>query len=95
LPLSPERSYALQAFWLVLAACWLGGCATSPPPPPAPTAAAPTVNLAGFSAAFRSGYGDGCASVNAPHKRDEARYKAEQDYALGWRDGYDICRRRR
>jgi hypothetical protein len=96
--LNPESGYLCRALWLplVLAAFWLGGCATSPTPPPAQqTAPAPAVNLAGFPAVFRSGYGDGCASANASRRRDEARFKSEPDYAQGWRDGYDICRRRR
>jgi hypothetical protein len=70
---------------------WLAGCATAPPP----SAGQPDVNLAGFPPEFRAGYSDGCASVNAPRRRDEARFKADANYAQGWRDGYDICRRRR
>jgi hypothetical protein len=79
-----------RRWWLsALAAITLAGCAT-PPAPPAKAA----VNLTGFTPDFRAGYGDGCASVNAARRRDEARYKADVQYAQGWRDGYDVCRRR-
>lgn len=80
----------LPALLILIAAA---GCATQPQPP-AP-AAAPAVNLSGYPPAFRQGYTDGCASVNAARQRDEARYKSDANYAQGWRDGYDICRRRK
>jgi hypothetical protein len=70
----------------------LAGCATSPPS--SSTAKPPPVNLSGFPPEFRAGYSDGCASVNAARRRDEARFKADANYAQGWRDGYDACRRR-
>jgi hypothetical protein len=76
---------------LMMAVALVAGCAGRP----APTPAAPGVNLAGYSPAFRAGYADGCGSVDAARKRDETRFKADTDYAQGWRDGYDICRRRR
>ena len=82
------------------AAALAAGCAGQPattttPPPRPPTAAAPGINLAGYSPAFRAGYADGCGSVDAARKRDEARFKADADYAQGWRDGNDICKRRK
>ena len=83
----------------------LAGCAgqqtgpTQPgeaPPPTPPTATKPGINLSGYSPAFRAGYADGCNSVDAgARKRDEARFKAETDYAQGWRDGNDICKRKK
>jgi len=51
--------------------------------------------LSGYSPAFRAGYADGCGSVDAARKRDEPRFKADADYAQGWRDGNDICKRRK
>jgi len=74
---------------LVAVALLLGACATAKPPPP-------KVNLAGFPPAFRDGYADGCQSAkpfSAKH-RDDARYARDTQYASGWRDGYDICRKR-
>lgn len=85
----------------LLIAALLAACAAQPPAtttepaPRAPTAAAPGINLAGYSPAFRAGYADGCGSVDAVRKRDESRFKADTDYAQGWRDGNDICKRRK
>ena len=66
----------------------VAGCASQP------TLPAPAVNLSGYPLEFRQGYADGCASVNAARKRDEARFKIDVNYAQGWRDGYDICGKR-
>jgi hypothetical protein len=85
--------------WLLLAAvvvCFTG-CATSPlssSSSSSSSAAPPAVNLSGFPPAFRAGYSDGCASVNAARRRDEPRFKSDASYAQGWRYGYDVCRRR-
>lgn len=83
-------------------AALIAGCANAPsttfeggPAPPKP-AAAPAVNLTGYSPAFRAGYTDGCASAGtAARTRDEPRFKSDADYAQGWRDGNDICKRRK
>jgi len=40
---------------------------------------------------FRQGYTDGCASVNAARKRDEARFKSAANYAMGFGRG-DLLR---
>ncbi len=76
----------LLVFLTLIAAA---GCTTQSQPP------APAVNLSGYPPEFRQGYADGCASVNAARKRDEARFKSDANYAQGWRDGYDICQRRK
>jgi hypothetical protein len=84
----------------LLLAAWLAGCAgvsqTLPserPPearPPAP------VNLSGYNATFKQGYADGCASAGSSSpRRNEARYKSEMDYQMGWNDGYGVCGKRR
>lgn len=74
------------------------GCASAPAPDPqsTPTPKA-TVNLSGFPAEFKQGYADGCLSArpNTARTRNEERYKSDTNYAQGWRDGYDICRRRK
>lgn len=63
-----------------------GGCG-------APETKAPNVNLTGYPPVFRAGYVDGCNSARRPGnpKKDEERFKNEPQYAAGWRDGYDIC----
>jgi len=87
------------------AAALIAGCATepttttapapAPTQPRAPTAASPGVNLSGYPPGFRAGYADGCSSVGAAMKRDETRFKTDSEYAQGWRDGNDICKRRK
>jgi len=89
----PGKIKNLPVLLIILIAA--AGCATqSQPPAPAP---APAVNLSGFPPEFRQGYTDGCASATpgAARQRDDASYKADANYAQGWRDGYDICRRRK
>ncbi|MBI2292102.1 MAG: hypothetical protein HYU73_17635 [Betaproteobacteria bacterium] len=73
----------------VLALALMAGCASQPARAPQPK-----VNLSGFPPEFGQGYADGCASVNAARKRDEARFKSDANYAMGWRDGYSICKPR-
>ena len=71
----------------------LAACATQQAPSqPAPGSA---VNLSGYPPEFREGYKDGCASVGASRVRNETRFKADAQYASGWRDGFDICSRKR
>lgn len=55
------------------------------------------VNLAGYPPAFHAGYMDGCESAKRPTgaSKDQERFKNDPQYALGWRDGYDICARRK
>jgi len=57
-------------------------------------APAPRVNLSGYSAEFKQGYADGCASTSGATRRDAARFDAEPRYARGWQDGYAICGKR-
>ena len=79
----------MRIFFIIISAALVAGCAGHP----APTPEAPGVNLSGYPPAFRAGYADGCGSVNAARKRDEARFKSDASYRQGWQDGYDICRR--
>lgn len=84
------------------------GCATQPrtveSPPPGDTRSSPSqpsvqrpppVNLSGYSAAFKQGYTDGCASVRGATRRDETRYRSDTDYMMGWSDGNSACRAKR
>jgi hypothetical protein len=79
-----DRKRLLVAGLALLAA----GCTSQSTPP--------AVNLSGYPLEFRQGYADGCASANpaAARKRDATRFKDDANYAQGWRDGYDICRKR-
>jgi hypothetical protein len=56
-----------------------------------PAAPASNYNLAGYSAAFKEGYADACAS---PRRRSAQRYKSDTDYQMGWNDGSSMCRGR-
>jgi len=78
----------------------VGGCATSsqkststsPPPKYHPQ----NVNLSGFPPAYKAGYQDGCDSVNSSEKqKDIKRFKSDSQYAQGWRDGFDLCKKKR
>jgi hypothetical protein len=77
----------MRSIPVLAALALLSACATSSPPK--------QVNLAGFPPAFRAGYADGCQSAkpDAAKRRDEQRFRKDTQYASGWRDGYDICRR--
>ncbi len=73
---------------VLVAVTLIAACATPKPSPP-------NINLAGFPPAFRDGYSDGCQSAKpgAFKRRDETRFTQEPQYARGWRDGNDICRK--
>lgn len=66
----------------------LAGCAQSPGP-------VQEINLSGFQPAFQEGYRAGCSSATGGMNKDEKRYKTDSQYALGWNDGYDICKRKK
>jgi outer membrane PBP1 activator LpoA protein len=74
---------------VLICAVVLAGCAGSPPP-------GKSINLSGYSSAFKEGYADGCDSARGLlTRKDEARYRDDADYMMGWNDGYGICRRRK
>jgi hypothetical protein len=77
----------------VLAACAQAPLSQNRSSAPIASAGA-NANLSGFPPEFRQGYADGCASAKGPRVRDEARNREQPQYASGWRDGFDICRRR-
>jgi hypothetical protein len=53
----------------------------------------PNVNLSGYPPAFKDGFRDGCDSLRGNYRRDGARFGKDNDYTLGWQDGYSICGR--
>ncbi len=70
-----------------LAALALAACADS--------GSGARVNLSGFPPAFQQGYSEGCESAGTRRtRRDQGRYRADEDYMQGWNDGYSVCRRR-
>lgn len=75
------RAGAAQA----IAVLALAGCAES----------GRQMNLSGFPPAFQQGYSEGCQSASTRHtRRDDGRYRTDEDYMQGWNDGYSGCRRR-
>lgn len=64
------------------------------PPGPLPPSTRPIYNLAGYPAAAREGYIDGCetAKRTAYGSKDDERYKTDEQYRMGWDDGFSICR---
>ncbi|MGQ0751481.1 MAG: hypothetical protein ACT4PS_13165 [Betaproteobacteria bacterium] len=101
----PDR---FQLLFLVAVAAAGAGCAMQPrtveSPRPADSSTTPAqpsvqrpppVNLSGYSAAFKQGYTDGCASVRGTTRRDDARYRSDSDYMMGWSDGNSACRAKR
>ena len=85
----------MRRFVMALVTVLTAGCASPPAPPSKPEPdSRPSVNLSGYPTEFRQGYADGCASVNTVRKRDDARFKSDANYAMGWRDGYSICKPR-
>lgn len=92
-----------RSVWVLMLIC--AGCATQPrsssepsrssrPAQSAPSAAQPPVNLSGYSPAFKQGYTEGCASARGATRRDDARYRSDTDYMMGWSDGYSVCQSR-
>lgn len=67
-----------------MAALALAGCAD----------AGGQTNLSGFTPAFQQGYAEGCRSASARRtQRNDGRYRADEDYMMGWNHGYSRCRR--
>lgn len=57
-------------------------------------AARPAYNLAGYPPAAREGYIDGCESAKRTRyaRRDAKRMGGDPQYAMGWNDGFSICK---
>lgn len=76
---------------LIVLTVLITGCATDRGAPTSrQTAPATRYNLTGYSAAFKQGYADACAS---PRRRSEQRFKSDADYQMGWSDGNFLCSR--
>ena len=86
----------------------VAGCAAVPPAPPPsqPESAAqaqqrrehasrPTYNLAGYPPAVKEGYIDGCESAKHTSyaRKDAKRMDDDAQYAMGWNDGFSICKK--
>lgn len=52
----------------------------------------PRFNLSGYSATFKQGHADGCASAGGRQRRDERLFRDNADYMMGWNDGRSACK---
>jgi hypothetical protein len=64
---------------------------------PLPASTLPAYNLSGYPPAFKDGYIDGCETGKGSSYsfKDERRLAADNQYRMGWSDGFDICRSKR
>ncbi len=84
----------------LLAGCVATQPQTAPSPPSPPSGATaprsvPNVNLSGYPPAFKEGFTDGCDSLRGNYRRDANRFGKDNNYTLGWQDGYSICGRQK
>jgi hypothetical protein len=72
---------------------------SAPPATPAapsvqvPSRPLPNINLSGYPPAFKEGFRDGCDSFRGSYRRDNGRFGKQNDYTIGWQDGFSICQR--
>ena len=100
------RRHAPTLFPLLLLAAACAAPRIAPPPdkpePPAAAekrrqqAARPTYNLTGYPPAVREGYIDGCETAKGTRygRKDAKRFAADDQYQMGWNDGFGICGKR-
>lgn len=81
----------LRVLGYVLAGAVLAGCAG-----PKSSYQPQNVNLSGYPPAYRAGYQDGCDTARQliGTRKDAERFKTDSQYANGWRDGHDLCKRK-
>jgi hypothetical protein len=89
-----------KAVLCMVAAITLQACAMSFPAPgdvsqtTLPASTRPAYNLSGYPPSFKEGYIDGCetAKGSAYGKKDPQRFGSDNQYRMGWSDGFDLCR---
>ncbi len=81
-------SRALRIMACVLPAVLLAACGTAIQQ----NQQKPRFNLAGYSATFKQGHADGCASASGRQRRDERLFRDNADYMMGWNDGRSACK---
>jgi len=91
-----ESMHASMRRWVILLLPFIvAACASNEnlrPGAEHPATVTGSVNLSGFPPEFRKGFTDGCSA--ARWGDSAARPKAEGQYAVGWRDGFDYCKPR-
>ena len=88
------RSIAACFMIIALAGCVAAEQVRRPAATPRPSAR-PAYNLAGYPAAFKDGYIDGCetAKKSSYALKDKRRFDNDKQYRLGWNDGFSLCKR--
>jgi hypothetical protein len=79
----------------IVAIAVVAGCASDPGLRPGarnPGKVTDSINLSGYPPEFRQGFTDGCAAARADP--GATRPRVEGQYAVGWQDGFDYCKRR-
>ncbi len=101
------RCFAGITIAALFAACATLSPTQQQPPPPQPSAPGssapsasspaqrplPNINLSGYSPTFKEAFRDGCDSFRGSYRRDNNRFGKDNDYTIGWQDGFSICRR--
>jgi hypothetical protein len=82
-------------FSLFTVLCVISGCKTLPSESERETnKQTANLNLSGYPKAFQEGYADGCSTAKSLVKQQNAtRFKTDTQYAQGWRDGNDLCKK--
>jgi hypothetical protein len=79
----------------ILSIAAAAGCATEKdlrPGAPNPAKVTDSINLSGYPPEFRRGFTDGCTAARA--NAAATRPPGEGQYLVGWKDGFDYCKRR-
>lgn len=74
----------LRNLALMLVVAVTAACATRAEPP--------RFNLSGYSAVYKRGHADGCATAGGTQRRDAKLYREDADYMMGWNDGRSACK---
>ncbi|UJP05659.1 MAG: hypothetical protein LZF61_01400 [Nitrosomonas sp.] len=94
------------SFFLIVIMMLAAGCGGLPiqqpipgkkpvrPAGPLPESAKPKYNLTGYPESTQQGYIDGCETAKSTKWafKDLNRYQKDEQYRMGWDDGYSLCR---
>jgi len=84
-----HRNLSIARIAVAAAVVLFGAVACTQPRP-----VGPTVNLSGYSQAFKDGFAAGCKTARGNPTKDAERQRSDTDYRLGWDDGLSVCAKR-
>ncbi|MDP1951526.1 MAG: hypothetical protein Q8K59_10625 [Nitrosomonas sp.] len=63
------------------------------PSAPLPPSTRPAYNLSGYPPTMKEGYIDGCETAKKTRygQKNKHLYATDEQYRLGWDDGFDLC----